>query len=127
MAWWELLLVGFTFTIPIFAIGTTVVMVRSAFRRVAKQEERLSSQAQLKALEVYQALGQEKLDIIKTAVAMGYSHDEVARLDERLERLIGKEQLEKLAAGTPPMAGAELESVNLSDESRVVRELKSSS
>jgi hypothetical protein len=99
-------------------------MVRSSVRRFAKLEAQVDNATQLKALEVYRSLGQEKLDILKTAVAMGYSHDEVARLDERLERLIGKEQLEQLAAGTAPPAHLELESVNLSDESRAVRELR---
>lgn len=38
----------------------------------------------------------EKLDVLKTAVAMGYKVDELALLDARLEKLVGKEQLEEL-------------------------------
>jgi hypothetical protein len=124
MHWWELLVIGFACSMPFMAIGATLVMVRGAFRKTAKKEEEISSAAQIKALEVYRALGQEKLDIIKTALAMGYGHDEVARLDERLERLIGKDQLQQLASGSAPLPSTELQSVNLSDESRVVRELK---
>ena len=38
----------------------------------------------------------EKLDVLKTAVAMGYKEDELALLDQRLEQLVGREELEKL-------------------------------
>ena len=38
----------------------------------------------------------EKLDVLKTAIAMGYKEDELALLDKRLEQVVGKEELEKL-------------------------------
>ena len=38
----------------------------------------------------------EKLDVLATAVAMGYKEEELALLDARLEKLVGKQELEKL-------------------------------
>ena len=38
----------------------------------------------------------EKLDVIKTAITMGYREEDLSALDERLERLVGSEQIESL-------------------------------
>jgi hypothetical protein len=43
----------------------------------------------------YMELVKEKLDVIKTALAMGKSDDEIAALDRRLSRLIGTEKMLK--------------------------------
>ena len=40
----------------------------------------------------------ERLDVLKTALAMGFKEDELALLDERLEQLVGREKLEQLLA-----------------------------
>ncbi len=42
---------------------------------------------------MYAELVKEKLDVIKTALAMGQSTDEIRELDERLEKLIGTEKM----------------------------------
>jgi len=47
-------------------------------------------------VDTYKELLLEKLDIIKTAVAVGYSQDDMQDLDERLERLIGSAQMQQL-------------------------------
>jgi len=86
--------------------------------------QQVASADRQKALQVYENLVTEKLDVLKTALAMGYSQDELARLDARLEQLIGKEQLQKLSRGEVPAVGTELDSVNLSDETRKLREMK---
>lgn len=41
----------------------------------------------------YTDLMLEKLEIIKSAIAMGHTSDEIADLDERLEKLIGTEKM----------------------------------
>lgn len=52
----------------------------------------------------------EKLDIIKTAIAMGYRDDELAGLDRRLEKLIGTEKsLDALDRSTQPQLSTEAE------------------
>ena len=43
--------------------------------------------------EKYMELIKEKLDVIKTALAMGKSDSEIEALDKRLEKLIGTEKM----------------------------------
>jgi hypothetical protein len=38
----------------------------------------------------------ERLDVLKTAIAMGFKEDDLMLLDERLEQLVGREKLEQL-------------------------------
>jgi hypothetical protein len=70
--------------------------------------QQVASPDRQKALQVYENLVKEKLDVVKTALAMGYNQDDLARLDARLEQLIGKEQLEKLSRGEVPTASPDL-------------------
>src|SRR2546428_6516912 len=77
-----------------------------------------------KALAVYENLAKEKLEVIKTALAMGYNQAELAALDARLEQLIGKEQLAAIANGQSPSASADLASTSLQDEQRRLQELR---
>jgi len=77
-----------------------------------------------KALQVYENLAKEKLDVIKTALAMGYNQEDLARLDARLEKLIGKEQLQQLARGEVPSVSADLQTTNLARETALLREIK---
>jgi hypothetical protein len=86
----------------------------------------VSSVDRQKALEVYQKLAHEKLEVIKTALAMGYSQEDLARLDARLERLIGKEQLQQLAVGNVPMPSADMANHSLEDELRELRTARAS-
>ena len=46
-----------------------------------------------KIREHYTTMVKEKLDVLKTALAMGRDADEIAELDKRLERLIGTEKM----------------------------------
>ena len=43
--------------------------------------------------QMYVDLVKEKLDIIRSALAMGYSDQALSELDQRLERLIGSEKM----------------------------------
>lgn len=45
------------------------------------------------ARRMYERLTREKLDILRSAVAMGYKGEDLADLDARLERLVGPETL----------------------------------
>jgi hypothetical protein len=45
------------------------------------------------ARRAYERLVIEKLDVIKTAVAMGYKDEELDALDRRLEKLVGGDKL----------------------------------
>ncbi len=47
----------------------------------------------------------ERLDVVRTAIAMGYNEDQLAELDARLERLVGRPQLEALLTQDKPVAG----------------------
>jgi hypothetical protein len=48
---------------------------------------------------MYERLALEKLDVIKTAVAMGYKQAELADLDARLEQAIGSDAMRTLLEG----------------------------
>ena len=61
-----------------------------AYGNQAKRAERDRARA------TYERIAIEKLDVIKTAIAMGLSSDELRELDQRLERLIGSDQLRSL-------------------------------
>lgn len=77
------------------------------------------------ALAAYQSLVKDKLDVLKTALAMGYDEHELSALDERLERLIGKEQLARIAAGQPAQPSSELLAVsNLEIERHKLQEMR---
>jgi ABC-type multidrug transport system fused ATPase/permease subunit len=66
------------------------------------------------ARESYERMVREKLDVIKTAVAMGRTDDEIRELDRRLERLIGSDKLQGLLDSRnprPPAADQELQDI----------------
>lgn len=49
-----------------------------------------------KARALFERLSLEKLDVLKTSIQSGYKEEELARLDERLERIIGSTKLQQL-------------------------------
>jgi hypothetical protein len=108
--------------IPIIALSIPIVaiLVRplSEGRKIAERTA---------ARKLYERLALEKLDVLKTAVAMGYTHDELGALDRRLEQLIGKEQLQSLLSDkTPgvPVAPAEMHHAELAAEMDELRRLR---
>jgi hypothetical protein len=70
--------------IPIFAIALEPIgkRMRAAERREARQ--------------AYERLMMEKLDVLKTAVTMGYNNEELRELDARLEKLVGPDKLKAM-------------------------------
>jgi hypothetical protein len=79
-----------------------------------------------KALETYERLANEKLEVIKTALAMGYSDAEIAKLDARLENLIGKDKLQQIlqGSGAAAVANADLVDTQLDREIERLRNLR---
>ena len=73
--------------IPIFAILTGPISLRM------KQAERRE------ARKLYERIVMEKLDVMKTAVAMGIEQNDLKDLDTRLEQLVGSDKLEGLLSG----------------------------
>ena len=83
-----LMAVIFIFGTP--AILVAMAMVRNQFAERHRRKERAE------ARRIYERLMHHKLDVVESALAMGYTRDEVAELDSRLERLIGAERMRTL-------------------------------
>lgn len=85
--------------IPIVAILTGPISLR--MRQAERREAR----------KLYERVVMEKLDVMKTAVAMGFQQDDLQDLDARLERLVGTDKLQGLLvdreAPVPPEVQAE--------------------
>ena len=75
----------FSIFMMIMLMGGIPLIIHS-FRRVDRNERKEIRQQ-------YTELIKEKLDVIRTAMAMGQDSDEIAHLDRRLERLIGTEKM----------------------------------
>ena len=68
------------------------------FHSAAKRREREG------ARRSYERMMSDKLDIIRTAIAMGYASDDISDLDARLERLVGADKLASLLDVKQPSA-----------------------
>lgn len=91
------------------ALAVILEPVRDAIKKKERQEAR----------QMYERLAREKLDVIKTAIAMGYQRTDLEDLDQRLAQLIGTDQLQSLLAKkTPgvPLPSSDLVDASLSDE-----------
>lgn len=91
-------------------------------RRHSRRMASLSRAERDKALDVYRDLAREKMDVIKTAVAMGYSEGELDKLDRRLEKLIGREKLEEIIDGGLPEADLDMRDRDLLRELKRLRD-----
>ncbi|MBN2083460.1 hypothetical protein JW859_14790 [bacterium] len=99
--------------IPIVAILTHPMTARM------KQAERKE------ARQLYERIVMEKLDVMKTALAMGMNNDELAELDRRLERLVGASYIKSLLLNQPevPIADStDLLDADLDSEMRRMKE-----
>src|SRR5688500_17348986 len=97
--------------IPIVAIlGSTLTDPLRERMRVAERRE---------ARKLFERLALEKLDVIKTGIAMGYSQNDLRELDARLERLIGTDKLKGLLEGDPKKAVSSIESLDLESRSEL--------
>jgi hypothetical protein len=107
----------------IFIFGTPGLliafnMLRGNFAEKARRREREQ------ARRMYERVMHHKLEVIETALAMGFGHDEVRALDARLERLIGADRMAALLdARTPgiPTTGHLPSNDDLESEIRALR------
>jgi hypothetical protein len=96
--------------VPLAMVGLVAfALMLDAVKEGARKRERDA------ARKMYERLMLEKLDVIKTAVAMDYHGDELAALDRQLEQLIGQEQMQQLLDKKTP--GVALPSQDLSEAS----------
>jgi hypothetical protein len=89
-----ILAIVFIFGWPGILIG--MHMIRGQFNERHRRRERAA------ARRMYERVIHHKLEVIETALAMGYTHDEVRQLDSRLEQLIGAERMKALLEGPTP-------------------------
>ena len=119
-----------------FCLGISIIILVSAYARSRFPHQRAGKQPQpaperakanpaaLKALETYERLAKEKMDVMKTALAMGYHDEDLARLDARLESLIGREKLEQIVAGAAMLPSSDMLDTNLDSEIRRLQRLR---
>jgi hypothetical protein len=80
--------------IPLAALAIPIVAIlMGPFMLRMKQAERKE------ARKLYERIVMEKLDVMKTAVAMGFEQNDLKDLDQRLEQLVGADKLESLVSG----------------------------
>jgi hypothetical protein len=83
--------------IPILALSIPIVAIL-----LKPISESMHKRERAEARKTYERIALEKLEVIKTALAMGYTHSELQELDARLERLVGADKLQTLLDGTQP-------------------------
>ena len=88
------LAIVFIFGWPGILIG--MHMIRGQFQERHRRKERAA------ARRMYERVIHHKLEVIETALAMGFSHDQVKTLDQRLEQLIGAERMKSLLDDKTP-------------------------
>jgi hypothetical protein len=81
--------IGMVAVVMVFSIPLAAILSGPLKQWMAQRERR-------EARQLYERLSLEKLDVIKTAVAMGTSKADLADLDDRLERLIGSDKMKQL-------------------------------
>jgi len=64
--------------------------------------ERIKAKDRTDARALYERITLDKLEVIKTALAMGYTKRDLAELDDRLEELIGSDKLHRLLDDDSP-------------------------
>ena len=70
----------------------------------ATEIARIDAKDRADARALYERITNDKLEVIKTALAMGYNHNDLKDLDDRLEGLIGSEKLHNLLESDSPTA-----------------------
>ena len=73
-------------TIMVLSIPGTMIYLRNAASRERRE-----------AREMYASIVQDRLAVIQTALEAGLEDREIARLDRRLQNLIGQKEMQKLA------------------------------
>jgi hypothetical protein len=103
--------IGALAIILMFGFAPVIIFMRKPLQQLMAQRERRE------ARQLFERLTMEKIDIIKTAVAVGMKKEDLADLDTRLERLIGIDQMKTLLLQEDPnVPGAELGGLELDRE-----------
>jgi hypothetical protein len=89
-----ILAIVFIFGWPGILIG--MHMIRGQFNERHRRRERAA------ARRMYERVMHHKLEVIETALAMGYTHGQADLLDRRLEQLIGAERMKALLDPATP-------------------------
>jgi hypothetical protein len=63
-------------------------------------------------LEAYKYAVAQKMAVMRAAIEQGWGDDELKRLDERLEQLIGKDDMQRLQNGELPANGRAAEGLD---------------
>ena len=118
--------IGIMIAIIIFASTAAKAIFGGSKTPGARRHDRsianLSRVERDQALEVYRDLAREKMDVIKNAIAMGYSEGELDKLDRRLEKLIGRDKLEEIIDGGLPEADLDMRDRDLLRELKRLRD-----
>jgi hypothetical protein len=113
---------GILAIVLIFGTPLLIALVIALFVSFNNQQARAERE---RARRLFERLIDEKLDVIKTAVAMGFSRDDLSYLDQRLEQLIGTEQMQTLLDSrvprTPPV-NTEMQQADLDAELSAMRQ-----
>jgi hypothetical protein len=123
----QLIEIGLMVAIIIFASAAAKAMFGAGgkspgSRRHERKLAGMTKNERDKALEVYRDLAKEKLDVMKNAIAMGYTESELESLDKRLEKLIGRDKLEEIIDGGLPQADHDMLDRDLLRERQRLRE-----
>lgn len=78
-----------------FILGAIPITVLGAML-ISRSNLKLRLMEQRKMLEAYTELMKERLDVIKTAIAVGYDQEDLVDLDLQLEELIGADEMRAL-------------------------------
>ena len=94
--------------IPLTALAIPIVAILAQ-----PFQARLKSIERDKLRQMYERLALEKLDVIKTAVAMGYKQADLADLDSRLEQVIGSEAMQRVLDGKSAIPSTQMAALDL--------------
>ncbi len=92
--------------------------------QAAIEIERIRAQDRADARALYERVTRDKLDVLKTAIAMGYTQQDLQALDARLEQLIGTEKLHALLQDpqvAAPLLTSQLLDLDLAQELEQVK------
>ena len=81
--------------VPLAIFGMMIVGPPSVWYFISSANERRKNRVR----SMFCELVNDKLDVIRTAIAMGHSPDEIQELDKRLENLIGTEKMLRTLKG----------------------------
>jgi hypothetical protein len=87
--------IGLVAVVMLFGIPILGILSGPIKQAQAQRERR-------EARKLYERLTMEKLDVIKTAVALGMNKNDLADLDLRLEQLIGADQMKSMLLQKDP-------------------------